>query len=269
MVKLFKKEELIREIRKIFEAGWVKSVKKTIDKRNDGAVGNTLESLLGIKENNLPLPNAREWELKGQRKHTSSLLTIKHIEPSPTGAKIVSSVLLPLYGWKHKEAGKKYPETEKSFRSTTSAIAHTNRGFRVAVDRAKKKIVFVFDASKADTSKPEIAAWLKTVKERVGLGSINPEPYWAFDDLKYAVGSKIMNCFYVIADTKIEDKHEYFKYEKLLVLSGFLFERFLGCAEKGYVLFDFDARTGHNHGTKIRLKQDKFPTVYEQVTLIE
>ena len=78
-----------------------------------------------------------------------------------------------------------------------------------------------------------------------------------------------MNCFYVIADTKIEDKHEYFKYEKLLVLSGFSFERFLDCAEKGYVLFDFDARTGHNHGTKIRLKQDKFPTVYEQVTFIE
>ena len=269
MVKLFNKEELIGEIRKIFKAGWVKSVKKTIDKRNDGAVGNTLEFLLGIKENNLPLPNAREWELKGQRKHTRSLLTLKHVEPSPTGAKIVSSILLPLYGWKHKEAGKKYPETEKSFRSTTSAIAHTNRGFRVVVDRDKKKIVFVFDASKADSSKPEIAAWLKTVNDRVGLGSINPEPYWAFDDLKYAVGSKIMNCFYVIADTKIEDKHEYFKYEKLLVLSGFSFERFLDCAEKGYVLFDFDARTGHNHGTKIRLKQDKFSTVYEQVTLIE
>ena len=58
MVRLFNKEELIREIRKIFETGWIKSVKKTIDKRNDGAVGNTLEFLLGIKENNLPLPNA-------------------------------------------------------------------------------------------------------------------------------------------------------------------------------------------------------------------
>ena len=36
MVRLFNKEELIGEIRKIFKAGWVKSVKKTIDKRNDG-----------------------------------------------------------------------------------------------------------------------------------------------------------------------------------------------------------------------------------------
>jgi hypothetical protein len=60
-MKLYTKEELIKTIQEIIKVGWYKSVKKTIDKRNDGAVGNTLESLLGIKENNLPLPNAREW----------------------------------------------------------------------------------------------------------------------------------------------------------------------------------------------------------------
>ncbi|MBI5212391.1 MAG: MvaI/BcnI restriction endonuclease family protein [Nitrospirae bacterium] len=268
-MKLFNKEELIEEIRKIFEAGWMRSVKRTVDRRNDGAVGNTLESLLGIMENNLPLPNAREWELKGQRKHTTSLVTLKHIEPSPTGAKIVSSILLPLYGWKHKEAGKKYPDTEKSFRSTTSAVAHTNRGFRVMVDRDKKKVIFAFDASKADTSNSEIAAWLRTVQQRVGLGSINPEPYWAFDDLKYAIGSKIKNCFYVIADTKTDNKHEHFKYEKLLVLSGFSFDKFLDCVEKGYVYVDFDARTGHNHGTKFRVKQNSWPELYSDIKFIE
>ncbi|MBU4319832.1 MAG: hypothetical protein KJ739_01905 [Nitrospinae bacterium] len=78
-----------------------------------------------------------------------------------------------------------------------------------------------------------------------------------------------MNCFYVIADTKIEDKHEYFKYEKLLILSGFSFEKFLNCAENGYLYVDFDARTGHNHGTKFRLRQDKLPSLYEQVNVIE
>ena len=268
-MKLYTKEELIKTIQEIIKGGWHKSVKKTIDKRNDGAVGNTLESLLGIKENNLPLPNAREWELKGQRKHSTSLLTLKHVEPSPTGAKIVPSVLLPLYGWKHKEAGKKYPKTEMSFRSTTSTTAYTNRGFKVVVDSIKRKFIFVFDSSNADTTNPEISTWLNTVKERVGLGHINPEPFWAFDDLKYKIGSKIMNCFYVIADTKIEDKHEYFKYEKLLILSGFSFEKFLNCAESGYLYVDFDARTGHNHGTKFRLKQDKLPSLYETITVIE
>lgn len=73
-MKLYTKEELIQAMRKIFERGWQCSVKETRDTRNDGAVGNTLEVLLGIKENNLPIPNARDWELKGQRSHTGSLV---------------------------------------------------------------------------------------------------------------------------------------------------------------------------------------------------
>lgn len=85
--------------------------------------------------------------------------------------------------------------------------------------------------------------------ERIGLGPINPEPYWGFEDLRYAIGSKIMNCFYVVAESKVENGHEYFKYIELFILSGFSFEKFLNCLEEGAVFVDFDARTGHNHGT--------------------
>ncbi|OPZ88120.1 MAG: hypothetical protein BWY74_03236 [Firmicutes bacterium ADurb.Bin419] len=264
-MKLFTKESLIEEIKKVCIAGWHKSTKKTIDGRNDGAVGNTLEKLLGIEENNLPLPNARDWELKGQRKHSSSLITLKHIEPSPTGARIVSNLLLPFYGWSHKQSGKKYPITEMSFRSTTSASAFTNRGFKIIVDREAAKVKFIFDSSKADQTDQGILTWLSSVKDRIGLGSINPEPYWGFDDLKYAIGNKIKNCFYIIADIKIENKHEYFKYENLYILSGFSFDDFLECIENGHILVDFDARTGHNHGTKFRLRQGYWPKLYSSV----
>jgi len=211
-MKLYTKKELIGIIKKVFDQGWHRSVKKTIDTRNDGAVGNTLEILLGIEENNLPIPNAQEWELKGQRKHTSSLITLKHIEPSPRAARIVPNILLPLYGWKHKQAGIRYPQTEMSFRSTTSATAFTNRGFRIIVDRQASKLRFVFKASEVDTNDPEINNWLRSVEERAGLGSIDPEPYWGFEDLRYAIGSKIRNCFYAVADRKVIDGHEYFLY---------------------------------------------------------
>jgi hypothetical protein len=264
-VKLYTKEELIDLIKEVFSQGWNKSVKKTIDTRNDGAVGNTLETLLGIEENNLPIPNAREWELKGQRKHTTSLITLKHIEPSPRAAKIVPSILLPLYGWRHDKAGSLYPEIEMSFRSTTSATTFTSRGFRVIVDRETCKVRFVFNASEANIENPVINEWLRSVSSRVGLGPINPEPYWGFEDLKYAVGSKIKNCFYVVADRKIMDGHEYFLYEKLFILSGFSFDNFLRCIENGDILIDFDARTGHNHGTKFRLKQGCWAALFSSV----
>jgi hypothetical protein len=264
-MRLRTKDELIEEIRNICNAGWHKSVKRTIDTRNDGAVGNTLEQLLGIKENNLPIPNAREWELKGQRKHSASLITLKHIEPSPKAAKIVAKVLLPHYGWPHAEAGGKYPKTEMSFRSTTSAVAFTNRGFGIVVDREAMKVRFVFDSSKADRTDQNILTWLSSVDRTTGLGAINPEPYWGFDDLKYAIGTKIKSCFYVVADTKVENKHEWFKYESLSILAGFCFDKLLKCIEDGHILIDFDARTGHNHGTKFRLRQGHWPDLYDSV----
>ena len=38
--------------------------------------------------------------------------------------------------------------------------------------------------------------------------------------------------------------------------------------EEGKLLVDFDARTGHNHGTKFRLQQNCLPMLYENVTAI-
>jgi len=264
-VRLYTKDELIETMQDIFSRGWYPSVKQTIDTRNDGAVGNTLESLLGIQENNLPIPNAREWELKGQRLHTSSLITLKHVEPSPTAARIVSAILLPQYGWKHQQAGQRYPATEMSFRSTTSATGFTNRGFRIILERTQKKIRFIFDPTQADISQPEIAEWLEPVRRRNGLATIYPEPYWGFDDLEPLIATKMKNCFYVVAERKIESGHEFFKYQRLLVLSEFSFSRFLNAMEDGAVLVDFDARTRHNHGTKFRLKQGSWASLYSTV----
>ncbi|MDP2681362.1 MAG: MvaI/BcnI family restriction endonuclease [Deltaproteobacteria bacterium] len=264
-MKLYTKEELIQEMREIFGKGWHKSVKKTRNARNDGAVGNTLESLLHIRENNLPIPNTREWELKGQRSHTTSLITLKHIEPSPTATQIVSKLLLPQYGWKHKQAGKKYPMREMSFRSTTSATDYTKRGFKIVVDRKENKIKFIFDATRVKADDHAIALWLQSVEERVGIGPLVPEPYWGFEDLNYSIGTKIKNCFYVVADSKKEKTKEFFLYKELHILSGFSFEKFLTAIENGYVLIDFDARTGHNHGTKFRLKQGCWKDLYTDI----
>jgi hypothetical protein len=265
MIKIITKEQLIEEIRGVSKQGWIKSVKRTKTTRNDGAVGNTIEHLLGIPENNLPIANSNGWELKGQRLHTSSLVTLKHYEPFPRGADIVSKMLLPLYGWPHMEAGKKYLRNEMSFRSTTSANKFTNRGFTVVVDRQQRKIRFVFDSAKVYTSDSEIASWLKSVESRVGLGQFNPEPYWGFDDLRDLMGEKARNCFYIIADSKLERGREYFSYQSLLMLSGFSFDNFLSCIDRGIIQIDFDARTRHNHGTKFRIKQGFWKELYSEV----
>ena len=102
-VPTFTKEDLIERLTEISSMGWIENKRHG----NHGGVGNTLEDLIGIEENNLPIPNASEWELKTQRLKTTSLTTLFHTEPSPTALKFVSSILLPLYGWPHKEADRK------------------------------------------------------------------------------------------------------------------------------------------------------------------
>ncbi len=95
------KEELIEKFKEIYAQGWILNYRGN----NDGAVGNILEDLLGIPENNLPIPNAAEWELKAQRAETTSLLTMFHMEPSPRALSVVPNILLLKYGWAHSEAG--------------------------------------------------------------------------------------------------------------------------------------------------------------------
>jgi hypothetical protein len=68
--------------------------------------------------------------------------------------------------------------------------------------------------------------------------------------------------FYVIADRKLERGMEYFYYESVKLLSVFDKEKFIRAIESGHLLIDFDARTGHNHGTKFRLRQGKLLDLY-------
>jgi len=221
--------------------------------------------LLGIAENNLPIPNAAEWELKSQRINTNSLTTLFHIEPSPRAIGFVPQMLLPMYGWKHKEAGKKYPTTEMSFRQTIHGNSPSDRGFMVKIDRKEKKVLISFNAKKVSD---KYTSWLKKVEKNIGLKELNPQPYWGFDDLSNKAGTKLLNCFYVQAESKKENGKEFYHYTKVLMLQKFNFEGFLKAMEKGNILVDFDARTGHNHGTKFRMRQNCLPDLYEKVTAI-
>ncbi len=172
---------------------------------------------------------------------------------------------MPKYGWKHPEAGTKYDVDDMSFRQTITGTVRSDRGFKVVLDREQRKVLISFDVNSVDSRHAE---WLESVKKHVGLGELSPQPYWGFDDLEHKAGTKLLNCFYVQARTKTENGKEYFYYEKISMLRKFGIRAFTNAIEKGYVYVDFDARTGHNHGTKFRLRQDKFPELYEDIQTI-
>ncbi|MDR2438802.1 MAG: MvaI/BcnI restriction endonuclease family protein [Planctomycetaceae bacterium] len=200
---MYTKDSLIEKLQVIAQKEWIPNTRKD----HHGGIGNTLENLLGIEENKLPIPNAAEWELKAQRLNTSSLTTLFHTEPSPRAFKFVPQILLLKYGWQHKEAGKKYPETELSFRQTIHGNSPSNRGFMVKINRKERKILISLDSNCVDNLHKE---WLKTVDQRIGLEQLNPQPYWGFDDLSNKAGTKLLNCFYVQANVKREQSKEFY-----------------------------------------------------------
>jgi hypothetical protein len=259
---VYTKASLIKKLKQIAKKGWIPNARHG----NHGGVGNTLEDLLGIKENNLPIANAAEWELKTQRlgknSRAGSLCTLLHMEPSPRALGFVPKVFLPKYGWAHQEAGKRYKKGEMSFRQTIHGARRSDRGFKVVVDRKNPKVLISFDAKSSGARHKK---WLASVKKRVGLRELNPQPYWGFDDLKHKAGTKLLNSFYVTAEVQRKNGKEYYKYSKVMMLKKFSFEKFLKALEQGKVFVDFDSRTGHNHGTKFRTTSTQLPMLYEKV----
>jgi hypothetical protein len=258
-METYTKESLIQRLKEIRDTGFILNARHG----NHGGIGNTLEDLLGIQENNLPLPNAAEWELKTQRLGTSSLTTLFHIEPSPRALRFVPAIFLLKYGWRHQNAGVGYPETEMSFRQTIHGLSPSDRGFRVVIDKTERKVLISFDSGSVAVRHLE---WLETTKGRIGhLNELEPQPYWGFDDLAAKARTKLLNTFYIQAKVKREAGQEFYHYQKILKLSQFNFDKFLQGLVEGFVLIDFDARTGHNHGTKFRLRQNHLPDLYDEV----
>lgn len=244
-------------LQEIKEMGWIKTQRPG----NAGGVGNTLEDLLGVAENNLQLPDFGAWELKSQRARTGSLLTLFHLEPKPRNARIVPKILLPLYGWPHQDAGSVYPPNERSFRQTINAISSSDRGFSVNIDWDNQVIFVSFDYQKIDNRHAE---WRNFIKAGVGTGDITPNPYWTFHDLSEKLSTKLNNLLYVKAETRYKAGEEYFKYDKIEAYIDPTLEKFLRLVEIGSIFVDFDARTGHNHGTKFRIRPAAKTDLYQR-----
>ncbi len=253
--------EIVDQLEKIKKMGWIKSRRQG----NVGGIGNTLEDLLGIDENNLQIPDYGEWELKSQRSGTNSLVTLFHSEPEPRKARIVPQILLPKFGWPHQEAGLRHPIEERSFRQTINAASFSDRGFIVKVDRLSRRVKINFDYSKVDNKHLE---WKESVLTNAGDEGLNPIPYWTFDLIENKLNEKLKNVIFVTANSKLVNGEEFFKYEQIELYLEPSLEKFLTLLNDGFLYVDFDARTGHNHGTKFRVRTAKKNELYKEHAII-
>ncbi|MDM8561551.1 MvaI/BcnI family restriction endonuclease [Candidatus Parabeggiatoa sp. HSG14] len=149
--------------------------------------------------------------------------------------------------------------TLEDFRQTINANGYSNRGFSVKVDRNERKILVDFSSEKID--KKIHTDWAKAIIDK----KLEPQPYWGFDDLFHKAGTKLHNCFFVWAESKKIDGKLHFHYQDIFMLKKLDINKFIQAIENGHVYIDFDARTGHNHGTKFRLRREALINLYAEV----
>ncbi|MGO1623446.1 MAG: MvaI/BcnI family restriction endonuclease [Leucobacter sp.] len=225
---------------------------------NHGAAGNALEDLLGVKENNLKIPDWGIFELKTHRLESGTLLTLLHSEPQPGRA---IPRLLTSMGWAHAEAGRKYGDHEKSFRSTTSAIEHTVRGF--TIEQTPETLALTFDPEKVSTKQLKHEDWLKSLDGRVPHYSSVLPLRWNKEDLYRKIRDKLNDTILVNYRREVRGGVSGFTFESAHVLHDFNPTKFDLLVAQGRLVIDFDARTGHNHGTKFRVKRRHLSDMFD------
>jgi hypothetical protein len=255
---VYTKDEVVERLSEIRDSGWTTLTSHRQDK--DGGLGNTLEDLLEIPENNIPIADYGEFEFKTHRTSSNSLISLFRFEPKP--GEVVPKLIRD-YGWPIP----KYGPMERSLRIDIDAAGFSERGFVARIDATSKRIKLHFDSTKVPNT-PNYQAWLQEVRRRVGLGDLQPVPYWSFDDLEEKIRRKIRNMVYISVDTSRDGGRQSMRIVKAQLLQGADLSKLLEGITKGWLQIEFNARTHHNHGTGFRTWERCWPNLYNSAELL-
>ena len=189
-------------------------------RRGPTGIGKTLETLLGVKENNLRSPDLGKIELKSRRIKSTSLLTMFTFNYSIW--KIEQKELIKQYGYYKDGRWALY---------TTAKNKPNNRGFYVKVEQDYVRLY-----------------------HEDGLCAIEWELERLINDLK----NKFLNVLLVEADNHKSGENEEFWYKEAHLLTGIIVEKFLEYIKNGTIAVDLRMHINKNggvrsHGTGFRL----------------
>ena len=216
---------LKKELQRVKKLGFVPT-----HRAGDTGIGKTLEDLLNIKENNIPLPDiAGVAELKAYRRSAKSMLTLFTLEPLPKGGDR-DRMLLDGFGYSKRDNGR-----SKELHSTLLCKRYNNQSLKLSVAGDKIRV--------------------QGKGKRLNI-------YWNVESVQKKFGDKLPALVYVLADTKKMKGKELFHFNEAYLLSGFDFELFKKMVKKDHIVVDFRMYyrpngSVRNHGTGFRVKINK------------
>ena len=211
--------EVREKLKELKEKGWVVS-----KRRSNTGIGYTLETLLGIKENNLKTPDFGELELKSQRKNVSNRITMFTFNRAVW--KIKQKELIENYGY---------------------------------LDATQRKALYCTVNTKPNAQ----GLYLKVEDELLKLHHLDGVliAEWKISDLVKTFKEKMPALVVVMADTRInsEEKEEFWFNEAYFLKEPDI-DNFIDLLKKDIIIVDIRMhikKNGavRNHGTAFRIDE--------------
>lgn len=221
------------------------------NRSHDTGIGKTFEDLIGVVENNNFLADYESvLELKSSRELTRSMLTL--FTKSPTHPPKVNSYLREKYGSPDADAG-----GMKTLHTTFSALKFNTFvgkfGFKLEVDKRAKKVLLL-------------------VKDLATGEIVDKNIWYDFETLREIIEHKCQHIAFISADSKKEDRKEYFRFNKAVLLKNLTFEKFIRSVKEGIIVYDIRIgvyRSGknkgktHDHGSGFRVMKNNLNKVFD------
>ncbi|KOY76034.1 R.MvaI [Apilactobacillus kunkeei] len=213
-------------------------------------IGKTFEDLLGKQEDNLPLPDFHDIELKAHDNDMDSNITL--FTKSPNIPKSANDLLRDLYGYKNDTNVK---ELHVSVKSTKQFNSKSNHYFQICDNPDKKAVTLeVFD-DKGNRCSNDISI------------------EWSYDSLENSLNNKLKTLAIIQASSQKYNGDVYYSYESIKIIHGFNLKSLLSALKDDKLIIDLrlgayksgkNAGKKHDHGTGFRLKY-KYLLEYSQI----
>jgi hypothetical protein len=217
--------EFSKKFCEIKKMGWIASKRK-----GPTGVGQTLESLLGLRENNISLPDLGKIELKAHRINSSSLITLFTFNRK---------------AWKINpiDAIRKYGTPDQ-----------------------KGRLGLYFTMSPT----PNSAGLFLTIEENaISVRHISGEliAEWKTEAIAQRFLKKIPALIVVRAFSEMRGEQEWFKFERANILSGTTSEIIHNQIQEGNIILDLrlhdKGTSARNHGTGFRAKESNLTLLFQ------
>lgn len=218
-------EQIREKLFEIKELGFVQSKRK-----GNTGIGYTLETLLGIAENNFKTPDFGEIELKSQRKGVTSRVTMFTFNK---GAWLLKpSEAITRYGY--------FDENERKSLYCFVTSKPNNQGLFTRIDESAMQLYH--------TDGTLIAGW-------------------SVDSLMQAFDNKLPALVMVFADTRIVNEREEFWFNQAYFLHTPSRENFIDSVRRDVILLDVRMHLKshgavRNHGTAFRIIEQFLPQCF-------